>query len=53
MLVGIETIEYMKAKSTPEEFRGHLRARPAIAYIAARVTRRRSVARLQESAVVS
>ena len=22
---GIETIEYMKAKSTPEEFRGHLR----------------------------
>lgn len=22
---GIETIEYMKAKSTPEEFKGHLR----------------------------
>lgn len=22
---GIETIEYMEAKSTPEEFRGHLR----------------------------
>ena len=22
---GIETIDYMKAKSTPEEFRGHLR----------------------------
>ena len=22
---GIETIEYMKAKSTPEEFHGHLR----------------------------
>ena len=22
---GIETIDYMKAKSTPEEFKGHLR----------------------------
>lgn len=22
---GIETIDYMKAKATPEEFRGHLR----------------------------
>ena len=22
---GVETIDYMKAKSTPEEFRGHLR----------------------------
>jgi len=25
MVGGIETIDYMKAKSTPEEFRGHLR----------------------------
>jgi len=25
MVGGIETIEYLKAKSTPEEFRGHLR----------------------------
>lgn len=29
---GIETIEYMKAKSTPEEFRGHLRL-TAIKYL--------------------
>lgn len=25
MVGGIETIEYLKAKSTPEEFKGHLR----------------------------
>ena len=25
MVGGIETIDYMQAKSTPEEFRGHLR----------------------------
>jgi hypothetical protein len=25
MVGGIETIDYMEAKSTPEEFRGHLR----------------------------
>ena len=29
---GIETIEYMKAKSTPEEFKGHLRL-TAIKYL--------------------
>ena len=29
---GIETIDYMKAKSTPEEFRGHLRL-TAIKYL--------------------
>ena len=29
---GIETIEYMEAKSTPEEFRGHLRL-TAIKYL--------------------
>lgn len=29
---GIETIEYMKAKSTPEEFHGHLRL-TAIKYL--------------------
>lgn len=31
-LGGIETIDYMKAKSTPEEFRGHLRL-TAIKYL--------------------
>lgn len=29
---GIETIDYMKAKSTPEEFKGHLRL-TAIKYL--------------------
>ncbi|WEJ62187.1 DUF3310 domain-containing protein [Thiomicrorhabdus lithotrophica] len=29
---GIETIEYMKAKATPEEFKGHLRL-TAIKYL--------------------
>lgn len=29
---GVETIDYMKAKSTPEEFRGHLRL-TAIKYL--------------------
>lgn len=29
---GIETIDYMEAKSTPEEFRGHLRL-TAIKYL--------------------
>ena len=29
---GIETIDYMKAKSTPEEFQGHLRL-TAIKYL--------------------
>lgn len=29
---GIETIDYMRAKSTPEEFRGHLRL-TAIKYL--------------------
>lgn len=29
---GIETIDYMQAKSTPEEFRGHLRL-TAIKYL--------------------
>lgn len=29
---GIQTIDYMKAKSTPEEFRGHLRL-TAIKYL--------------------
>ena len=32
MLGGIETIDYMKAKSTPEEFKGHLRL-TAIKYL--------------------
>ena len=32
MVGGIETIDYMKAKSTPEEFRGHLRL-TAIKYL--------------------
>jgi hypothetical protein len=37
---GIETIEYMKAKSTPEEFKGSLSRLTAIKYsLAAWVTR--------------
>jgi hypothetical protein len=49
---GIETIEYMKAKATPEEFKGHLRL-TAIKYLSRTGYKRRCVAGFKEGAVVS